>query len=641
MASLNSALGQDGDMAFSRWVSRINPEQLSAGEVFYSQNGRMDNDRSWQARLGMNKFSPALDVNPTLAFPFDYDDEDGPDYDNTTINGVYGAGYFINPDTGQDYMLIATNLNAIAINMADGSTVDVDYPAEGVISDNVEVLQALDKVFIFIEGDTAWYFDGVTEGTPAFAEVATSATAITVDGGANNAVSVAGLVTITSTGHGRETGQIITVYDGGGSGISEGDTFEITVAEDEVDEYTFYAEIPDGTYTMSIGGKQPVGGGYIPMPDPGWAVFNQGRLIVPYGRELENGITRDEIIFSDIFDSDTFDPILNQLRLASGGADYVVGAAPLLDDRLIVFCRRSVHVVSGVSGSLQDMTVTEITREVGCISRKSIVEVGGSIMFLSDQGVYTVSYGQELNLIANAIPLSEPIENYVRLINWKYADKAVAAYVDNRYFLAVPIGFSRINNAMLVYNFLNQGWESIDTFPDGFDIYKLLVAPIDGRNNLFLVNAVGAVHRYDAQPDYDICEIEQGLSVSEPISGKMITRRFILGTTDLKKFLRAKTLAESRQTLSDTNLPDKFKRPSTGQTSSLSISFSATDPDTVSPEFVPIETVDILDGEDYTINSSVRKRGYGLQLQYETTGAKVRGCVVEGTLSSRANVNRS
>ena len=41
----------------------------------------------------------------------------------------------------------------------------------------------------------------------------------------------------------------------------------------------------------------------------------------------------------------------------------------------------------------------------------------------------------------------------------------MATYWENRYYLAVPLDDSEANNAVLVYNFINKAWESVDTYP--------------------------------------------------------------------------------------------------------------------------------------------------------------------------------
>ena len=316
--------------------------------------------------------------------------------------------------------------------------------------------------------------------------------------------------------------------------------------------------------------------------------------------------------------------------------------APLLEDRLLVLCRGSVHIASGVRGSLADVQQDEITREIGCIARKSIVEVGGTVVWLSDQGVYSATYGQELNLIANAIPMSEPIQQYIRAINWEYAENAVAAYHDNRYFLAIPFGQSKVNNVVLVYNFLNGGWESMDTFPDGFNITNLIVAPKAGVNALFSTNADGAVHISDQDYGFDRFELTVGDELSEPVEGRLVTRRYNMGSMDVKRFSRSTTLAESASDLIPENSPERFRTGTTsGITSDLAIRYATKDPDTDNPKEPVAETFRVESGEDYTIRTRFGRRGYGLQLIYETTGAKIRACTVEAITTGRSNIDRS
>jgi hypothetical protein len=58
----------------------------------------------------------------------------------------------------------------------------------------VNAIQALDKVLVFRDGQTAWEWDGIVAGANAFAEVSTTPTAVTVDSGTDNAVVADGVV---------------------------------------------------------------------------------------------------------------------------------------------------------------------------------------------------------------------------------------------------------------------------------------------------------------------------------------------------------------------------------------------------------------------------------------------------------------
>jgi hypothetical protein len=636
-------------MAFVRMVSRLNPEQLQQGDLAYSQNGRMDNDRTWVPRKGVDVFAEAIPLEDILTLPFTLDDAGTPpELNDTAVNAVYGACQFVDPTTGIRHILVLTNSKAIAIEIDFGvgpfyyyapdgvtrylepsggfyivaNTFDVSYPGGTTLGGDVNAIQALDKVLVFRDGQTAWEWDGIVAGANAFAEVSTTPTAVTVDSDTDNAVVVDGVVTVTNgAGHGRSTGDVITVYYADDSGLVEGDKYEITLdGATPTTVYSFNAEIADGTYSLTLGGKQPLGGGYIAMPDPAWGVYHENRLIVPYARSLDTGgTTDDELIFSDIFDIETFDPIRHQFRMGAGSADSLVGVSPLLNDRLLVLNRNSVHVISGVSGSLNDATRTEVTREVGCVARKTIVEVGGTTMWLSDQGVYSATYGEELALVANAIPVSEPIEDQIRQINWAYADNAVAAYADNRYYLAVPYGTSTVNDTIFVYNFLNQGWESVDTFPAGFNIKDMLVVPYEGKNRLFVLNKDGALHLADEQVGQDRFQNDASATDTQAIDGQGVARLITFGTHDTKRFNRA-----------------SFITTGNGSTGNLKVSAVSTDPDATRV----IEDRDIADGEDYTLKGRIGKRGYGNQMKWETSSAKVRGYTVEAIVSNRSNADR-
>jgi hypothetical protein len=76
------------------------------------------------------------------------------------VNAVYGSAVYTDPTTGQDYLVIATNTKAIAIDMSDtDTTFDIAYPS-GTIGSSVEMLSALDALILFRDGQTAWRFTG-------------------------------------------------------------------------------------------------------------------------------------------------------------------------------------------------------------------------------------------------------------------------------------------------------------------------------------------------------------------------------------------------------------------------------------------------------------------------------------------------
>lgn len=724
----------DGDRGFQRMISRVNPELLEAGNVHYSQNGRMDQDYTWQPRKGMTVFFQAFqtqDVDTVLPFNLD----SNPILNDNAVTGVYGTGSFVDLSDEQEYFAIALN-NRVVAKPTDGSSAvyNIAYPQNLFVTQNVEFTMVNDKIILFREDNTALEFNtnlaanrpisnitisggtatvttttshGLTAGdfvgifnvekigdftqgtyevesvvsTTEFT-VSTNAanadedqigaiatinvfsfvpsgdyTAISVDNDVNMNVSE-GVCTITATGHGRSTGDILQVYASSKEELLVGDRYEITVGDidgnDPENKYHFTANVSDGNnFTVTLGGKQPVSGGFIHMPNPTWGVYHEGRLIVPYKRSKDIGNNIDELVFSDIFDSNTYDPIINQLRFGSGSADRIVGVSPFISDRLLVFCRRSVHVVNGISGELEDLSKFEVTREVGCIARKSITPIGNQIFWLSDQGIYSVSYGAELNLMSNQVPLSEPIEPLIRQINWEQAHKAIGVYNDNRFYLAVPFGNSVENNIIFVYNFLNKGWESVDTLPENFYIANMISTFYQGKNRLFLINDSGAVHLYENQllgggDSYSLSN-NAGTFIAT-VKGKLVTRRYTFGTTDIKKFAKATAVAD---TIRDSFL--EFGPIQNGSNTTrggrLKISCNIKEPDSSfqlglldhpSGYFVGENegTENQSDG-DTLIKANINKRGYGLQFVYETSNTKVRSAQVDAFVLGRSTIIRS
>jgi hypothetical protein len=353
--------------------------------------------------------------------------------------------------------------------------------------------------------------------------------------GSNTVIGTNGTAVVTETNHGLETGDKVRIIThSGGADFFNGQLYTVKVTG--ADTFEYQAEADTGTFSVVYTKPQSIGGGYIHQPNASWGVVAQGRLIVPY--EVNNN---DELIFSDIFDANTFDPIFNQFRPSGGTADFLVAVYPWVDDRVLVLNRRSVHVINGTSGSLLDTQVREITREFGCIARQSIAQVGDNIMWLSDNGVMQVNTTTEYNQLAVAVPLSEPIQDLFTRVNWVAADKACAAYFNNRYYLALPIDGSTGNNAILVYNFLNQGWESLDTFDPkfGLNIVSLFAARQANRLRLFFTTDQGAIHIYEESDKLDSVAGAQNEDASTaPIDGVLVTRSLFLGDNEIKRFSR-------------------------------------------------------------------------------------------------------
>jgi hypothetical protein len=456
-----------------------------------------------------------------------------------------------------------------------------------------------------VNNDTFTYIYTTSQTVPAFGiDAATATDGFTLSPGgtytqpqtfnifAKDVDIVNGLVTATVSGNTTiKAGDTIVVRQSETTdfGFMVGKQFQ--VVEATTTTVKWYAPIGDydsnvTTEIFEFGGRFSVGGGFMHQPAAPWGVHFQRRLWVPYFYEqsgLFNAPTytsrkiTDEIAASDILDTTTFDQIENQFRISGGTADYVVGMHGFYDDALIILNRNSLHSIVNTQGSLGDTVVKELTSEIGCLARKSVVMRGNTMMFLSDDGVYSLEFQNDYNLRGADEPISKNIQPYIDRINKDYAAEAVGILFDNRYYLAIALDSevgaddAQGNNSVLVYNFKNQGWESLDTYGDPqFLIKNFITGGAGVRNNLYAVTRNGGLHQIDAtESSIDRLNVSNvgGSLVTPTINASLTTRGYDLKTMERKRFTDAQI---NMQNLA-------------GDTGEYSISFAAEDPDNSIP----------------------------------------------------------
>jgi len=701
----------DGDTVFQRINSRLRPDQLKAGEVAVSQNGRMDIDGAWQVRKGISVFGTPITVGSTaLTLPFTlYTNRTissatrastivtvttsaahefttstlvsivglngtlatasnrlitvtgsttftfvmpgltgsetyggsgvagAPILDDTAINNVYGSCLFSDPASNNaEYIALATNTKVRLIKISDASVTEIAYPAAVALSEDVNLIQAFNYLFIFRNGLTALEWNG-NFAAPTFALVDNgNYTQPTIFQASNNAVIASGVVTITATAHNVEVGDLVRISDKGTTGLNSLEQY--VVYETTANTFLFKADAPDSAATtVAVGKRQSIGLGFTHMPCPEYAIYHQRRLFMPFkflstGSSGSPTITArnvaDEIIVSDILDQNTYDQIQNQFRIASGGADYTVGLQPFAEDNLIVFNRNSIHLISGIGADLGNSVVREITREVGCCSRKSIAQVGNKIMFLSDNGVYGIEFDDLYNLRGVSVPLSEAINPTIEDINPTLVTNAVGVYHNNRYYLAyTPIG-QTANNKIAIYNFLNAGWESIDVVnQQGWNIREFVRAGAGGINSLYAITELGGIHLIDSgTAAVDTLALSVGgASTTHSIEAELTTRQYTFGTMDRKKF----------------NAYEIHMESSPQMESNLAISLETENLDGTE-DYGNLGLVD--SGEDESFRGRLgNKRAYGAQLTVsQTVGRpKVRAVKITGMLAFASTTSAS
>ena len=385
----------------------------------------------------------------------------------------------------------------------------------------------------------------------------------------------------------------------------------------------------DGDYTTPtafvVKDNATPGAGRIKCPRTNFGVFVSNRLFVPQPDDSQY-----TVLASDILDTDNFYPAESQFRINRGTADRLVGFTPYLENQLIVFFRNSIHIINNTALT-NSAGVFEITRQRGCVARKSVAASGPQYYFLSDDGVYTLQQGLDpaknlgvaiSKVSGEALPLSQPIQDQFADVNYAHADKSVGIVFDNKYYLAVPTGSSTTNNKVFVYDILNTAWSSVDSFPAGFqidDFVTVLHGTSPQRRRLFAVSDKGW-HLIEESTTDITGTIGSVSTTSTAIPAKLKTRSYTFGNVDIKRWRRGQVGCEV------TN-GDQF-----------TIKVNTVDPDRTNT----VHTENATTSQDKLIRfGSGRARGYAANIEIDVTAGqpKFRHISIEG-IANGANARR-
>ena len=291
-------------------------------------------------------------------------------------------------------------------------------------------------------------------------------------------------------------------------------------------------------------------GGGIACPNTDYGISFRNRLIIPQPTDSDY-----TVLMSDLLDSNNFTTADSQFRINKGSADFLVGFIPYQEDQLIVFFRNSLHLINNIA-TTSAANVYEITRQHGCVARKSIAQSGPQTYFLSDNGVVVLSPGVDpakglgvaiSKVQGETIPLTRPIQDQFADVNYAAADKACGVVFDNKYFLAVPTGSSTVPNKIFVFDLLTSQWTSVDDYPAmsgslAFHVDDWVVCSHGSnptRRRLFACNDTGWYLCFENSTDDSNRKIGSSAeSNTTAIAAKLKTRDYLFGEQGIKSFKR-------------------------------------------------------------------------------------------------------
>jgi hypothetical protein len=541
----------------------------------------------------------------------------------TTYNGgLFGAGVYSSPryDYSKEYIMLAGPTSAYLYRQGS-SLLSLSYPISPISEqilpgDIVNTLQAFDRLFLF-----RWRPSDLQQKVTSIANASGTATVT------------------TPVAHGYALGEVVRLSGSDQSGFNLDAVIASVPTSPNISGQptTFMVAVPTGTGTntstslfaqrvqcplvwdgVTSGfvrvptGTSPLGPTYSRMVSPtnGIAAYYNNQVVLCNGR--------DTVLVSDVLDPDTYDPMLKGFRANTGSNDYMVALHPYADRQLVAFMRKSIYLATivlasdGVSVDPVNSSLELLTTEVGCSARMTVATAGNYLYFLADQGVYRLDNSQiDLALRGNSLPLSESVADIFATINQAAIATANAIYFNNRYYLAIPTDNATFPNTLIVYNQLNEAWESVDTGLPSLD--RLMVSDYGTQRRLFAASNSGAIFLLE---EYDTGIDDTGTGTApSAITGTITTRRYFYGQLARKRL---------------GNIAVSAYLPSG---SSINVSAVTTDPDTTTQ--VATVTNSSADN-DYTVRAPIRRPGTYLDLTVTTSGGRptVRAVSADATLPS-------
>jgi len=135
----------------------------------------------------------------------------------------------------------------------------------------------------------------------------------------------------------------------------------------------------------------------------------------------------------------------------------ITGLKTFLGD-VFIFKKNAFAQIMG--DNYYDYTLVEISNDIGCVSHKTIVEVGDLLFWLGQNDVYGFSGGRPS-------PIGEPIRQYLNDINVTHASKCFGGTDGIRYYLGLVTEANTEPNILLSYDPRYQIWR-VSSLDDNF-----------------------------------------------------------------------------------------------------------------------------------------------------------------------------
>lgn len=243
--------------------------------------------------------------------------------------------------------------------------------------------------------------------------------------------------------------------------------------------------------------------------------------------------------------------VFQSFKINQGSADRLVGIAKFNDTTLVCAKARSIHVVSNIYGTNEELAqnarLDQLTSEYGCLAPRSFVQVGRDLWFLGHRrGVCSIQQTTTNALQGVDVPVSRDIQPLIDRINWEHASGAAAASFGNRVYFSVPLDDATENNAVLVYSTITGKWAGYDQ-SDATRVRDWMRFTYGGSVRLGFLSIDGFVYLYEDGFRDDVGDAG-GHVESHPIRATALTRGYGGRASGVKRFTRMEARVQTWNT---------------------------------------------------------------------------------------------
>jgi len=190
-----------------------------------------------------------------------------------------------------------------------------------------------------------------------------------------------------------------------------------------------------------------------------------------------NATNPDWVYFSNNLEPTVYDAT-DIIKINTGDGQAIQNMLPFKLNEVIIYKERSIYNLD-ITGAtpLTGWTVQPMSTFIGLIAPRAVASLGNDQWFLSSNpiAVRSLVRSEFDKILFNDV--SQQIRDVFDgsgdlTINVNQVQKSAAIFFNDKFMLAIPTGTSTINNTVLVFDFLTNGWYYIDGwYPAAWEVF--------------------------------------------------------------------------------------------------------------------------------------------------------------------------